>query len=587
MRNISRIVFVLSLLTGLFCGVTASNAEIDSLVDAGEHAEALALGDSLITANEATDTLAVTLMEAALHTNDYEHFDTLYNYFDTNWPESDRKSRAYYLLGIRRAKQKEFPRAFTAFNRAAKEPGVTAQRQKILRKNMEKLLEKFLTFREIDTITADSLVSFMEEPFAFHNALKHAKEKPVAADSLQKEFTEKYPDTDYDTSRITQDRNVDDRKPTSGLKVALLIPRSGQDSTLGASAEEAVRMAAAEHAEKTGKEFKYRIVDTRSNSVATAHAIRELIRNDVDIIIGPLMSNTAVVAASILMEHPDIIMITPTATEGGLAALGENIFQLNITPRVIASRIAEYSVKNLGIDRFIVLSELTEYGRQVSRHFIARAQELGATIEVEEYFSPKSSDHGTQFRKIKQYYARKSLGIDTGAELNYAQKKAVKTYVEDSTVHVPGLFMPSDVSSAVKLAAQVKFYNFNTQILGTNSWDNTALILDGGKYVDNAIFSTDYNARSDQEQWENFASRYSQRFGHAPQRRIVPLFYDAARILLTETKGRTRPADIRRTLGYIDTYSGISGRIDIDGESGANNAVMIRKVSGKIFIRID
>ncbi|ERP31530.1 penicillin-binding protein activator [Chitinivibrio alkaliphilus] len=528
------------------------------------------------------------LLESLLQQEQYAAFDSLTKRFEAEHSDTPEMARVAYLKGIGAAKRTLFTDAFEAFNDAAKRVDPETRRMEILITNVERLLEQYLHPEEVRAISHDDLAPALTETVTFYQAIHTKSVDHAKAQDALREFMRRYEESAYDTSLVIgTEAPPADRAPRSTLSLALLIPRTGSDSILGRHAEQAVELALHSITEETGSDISVTILDNASNSVTTARKMRRLIEDDTDVIIGPLMSDRATLAAAMLMDHPDILLISPTATDGGLAELGENIFQLNITPQVIAERIARYSVEQLSIYDFVVLSELTSYGNIVTEYFIDEVERMGGSILHTEHFSPSASDHREQFHEIKRFFALQELGKDKEDELTSRERTFVEEFVEDSTVNFGGLFMPSSVSNAVKLAAQVPFYKIQTQVLGTNSWDSNNLILDGGDYVRDMIFSTDYSLTEERDRWDRFTASYEEQFGESPQRLVVPLTYDAVHLIFEGMQRGRNVEDVQSHLAYTRGYNGLSGIISVDPESGRNTAVMIKRVGNREFIRID
>ncbi|MGM0462439.1 MAG: ABC transporter substrate-binding protein [Fibrobacterota bacterium] len=537
---------------------------------------------------EESDGVRVLFLESVLQQEEYASFDSLSEDFISAHKDSEYLPRVYYLQGIGLAKRGMYTEAFQAFNDAAALVEEDTRQMEILKENSERLLHRFISYDELRNLDRQDLAQPLRELYDYYYAVHLKSHDLRRAQRALREFMDIYPNTEYDTSRVIGSLAPDpDKRAETDQHIALVLPLTGGDSLLGIHAQQAAEMALNEFSQRTGSNLDIDVIDNNSSSVGTAEAVADLIDADVDIIIGPLMSDPATVAAAMLIDRTDILLITPTATDGGIAALGENVFQLNITPEVIARRIARYAMENLSIREFAVLSELTEYGRLVTEYFVEEVESLGGTILYSDFFPASASDHGENFREMKRYFARQNMDIDTADTLTSRQRDQVESFVEDSTLAIPGLFMPSAVSSAVNLAAQVPFYKIRTQMLGTNSWDNNNLILDGGDYVRDMIFSTDYSLTQDRDRWDDFSQKYKENYAMDPQRQVVPLAYDAVHIVLEGLQRSGGTDAMRRYITNLSAYDGLSGLVTIESRSGRNKAVMIKRVDDREFIRMD
>ena len=108
----------------------------------------------------------------------------------------------------------------------------------------------------------------------------------------------------------------------------------------------------------------------------------------------------------------------------------------------------------------------------------------------------------------------------------------------------------------------------------------------GKKYVNNAIFSTNFEINEQNEKWTSFLSSFKNKYEEKPDRIAAPLSYDAANLILEAMQQEENDAQsITENLFKIQNYQGASGLIsfDIDGE---NSEAAIMKISNKKFIRV-
>jgi ABC-type branched-subunit amino acid transport system substrate-binding protein len=122
-----------------------------------------------------------------------------------------------------------------------------------------------------------------------------------------------------------------------------------------------------------------RLADTRADAATALRRTQQAVDQDSVIgIIGPIMSApAATVAAWLGSNFPKIPMLTPTATDEGIARMGNNIFQVNVSMDYLAESIAEHAMQCLGIREFAVLSPAGDYGNAMSQSFIRAVESRG------------------------------------------------------------------------------------------------------------------------------------------------------------------------------------------------------------------
>lgn len=541
------------------------------------------------------------LLEAYVQQGKFSPFNRIMGKYKKRFPNSSEFGRIYYLEGIAYAKQKKFLRAFEVFNRSYKKSVGEEKRKAILKKNCEKLLTTYLELKEIDKINRDELAPLLKESVDFYRGIRTKATDASKATELLTVFKASYPTSAYDTSLVlhntlfdspeTKEKSVASPQKTHNKTVALMIPIGSplkRDQKMADLARRAVELAFAEYTAKTGDTLTLELVDTKGNGVVTAREIQKIIEKGTSTIIGPIISTNATVAASMLIEHPEIVMVTPTATDEGIAGLGENVFQINITPKAVAEKIATYAVQKMGLKSFASLAPLTEYGNLMTQFFKAKVEELGAVMEVSEYYVPSSNDHRKQFNKIRHHFGVKRLNLpDTVTKLTSSQRASVNRFVDKNELYIDGFFIPAmKADNAVKIAAEVPFHKIKTQLLGSNSWNSNTVILDGGTYVNRAVFATGYSTDQKSADWKTFTANYIAKYSKKPDRMVTPLCYDATRIVINALSKSKSSGDVIREIKTNLTFVGLSGIVTIDGVTGANSGIIVKRVEGKRFKRL-
>lgn len=562
----------------------------DSLMNLKKYEEVVSVTKNYLKDNgksEDSELIVPYLMEASVHLEEYKRFDKLLKNYVKRFPESDKLTRLYYLSGIVNAKKKMSVEAVLDFSVSEAYSNSAEEKMKV-KKNVDLLGRNHLNLTELETLKEENLAPVTRESIRYWTVIKMKNSNTVAADSLSAEFKLQYPATSYDLTLSLSPKRED--QPVTKFQsktLALMAPLSGNNARLGKEALNTVTLALKEHEDATGEKISLVVVDTKGSPVVTATKTAELIDRKVTAIVGPIMSNTATVTAAMLMDHPEIVMITPTATDDGIAALGKNIFQLNLTTKALADKIASYSIQGLGIKEFAILAPISDYGRLMTDYFTTAVLNLGGEVIYSDYFTPSAHDHRAQFEALRQTYADKKFGaVDSGVTLTSIERKERAAFLEDSTIAIGALFMPVMAENAVKLAAEVPFYKIQTQLLGSNGWKNNTLILDGDRYVNGAVFSAGYTPGTGNAAWQKFNTSYETANGQMPGQLVAPLVYDASKLLIKALQNSGSGSEVSRKLWVTAGYQGLSGEISLDNDAGVNSGAVIQKVSGGKFIRL-
>ncbi|MBN1982482.1 MAG: penicillin-binding protein activator, partial [Chitinivibrionales bacterium] len=270
------------------------------------------------------------------------------------------------------------------------------------------------------------------------------------------------------------------------------------------------------------------------------------------------------------------------------AQLGKYIFQLNVTPTMLAARIARYAVENLHIKEYAILAPLSDYGRIFSASFKNEVTKLGGLILDEEYFEEGTNDFKLQFENMRKKLTdlRWEKLAAEGASDKYSSPRYKDNFLADSTIEVGGLFIPATAEDASKIASQVYFHRIRTQLLGSNGWHAASILTDGKRYVENALISTGAEPDEKSELWVQFSKEYKIRFKEPADRVVAPLGFDAANLLFQAIANDDDAQAVGNYLHRVKGYRGVTGTITFENGGGVNTETAILKIGNKNFIQV-
>ncbi len=327
--------------------------------------------------------------------------------------------------------------------------------------------------------------------------------------------------------------------------------------------------------------------------------------SSVKAVLGPVYSNEVSEVAS-LADSNHIPLITPTATQIGLASANSYVFQANPNFRTRARAIAYYAVDSLHIKRIAILSPSDSYGTQIAAYFADALKEMGITPVSTQYFESGTTDLSQQIEQMKNdaaafhepYVDFRKLNRD---ELGILRNYGVSPMVIDSLVKVNGsmdaydLFgkRPLEVADSLGIpidsrtslgefdplrslqavfvpltspkdigivGAQLAYYNVKTQLLGTDDWYDLNQLSSNDSYIDGVVFCSDTYFNTASSAYTAVSDSLSQ-ISDADLDRTVGYGYDAMSLLLdTISSGDTVRASITSALKVI-TYNGIHSAI--------------------------
>jgi len=544
-------------------------------------------------------TLVPLVIEAYVRKGDYAQVRRLIDMYRQKFADSPFLPRLAYIEGVANAREMRPVQALTSFSTALS-LGVSADLLDAAVANADLICGRSLSSEELSNISGRAeLHPVLLEIVRYHEIQKLiASGQAVRAKNSAEEFRETYPRSRYAESvREFLSHFVREQQRKRGpasLQVGLLAPMTGEDADIGKFILQGVKLALDGHNSRGESPIKLIVYDTKGSPVETAKKSKELlVKDQAQLCIGPVLSNTAVVSAAMFSDK-DIVMITPTANEDGISTIGENIFQMNVTLGTMAQRLAKYAVDNMSIRDFAIIAPSNGFGFAMADAFKAELGRRNIQVAYEEYFAEGTHDFSGTLNRLRGALIRRRLE-EILAERGLAGKVTTLSNSDslrysDSTLAVGGLFMPlSDYDDVAKLSSQVVFRRIRTQMLGTGVWSDPRVPSgsEGKRYANNAIVSMGIQPDQTSEAWQAFAAAYKSRYNDDPNR-VAAMGYDAASLMI-KAVGEAGTPDItklKKALAATKEYGGLSGLITFDPVTGANGEAIIMKVTDKGFVRV-
>lgn len=464
--------------------------------------------------------------------------------------------------------------------------------------NLLPLIERGLSLRELQQLISEHPASPLIEDIRYSNAQRELKAKRYrrGIKSLES-YLRGFPRGKYSRAARTLIKRYSEKAEATKI-IGLLAPVSGVYAEYGRSMVEAARLAMKFFGhDDLGIEFV--IKDTKGDAVTATKVAYKLAIEEPLAVIGPLRSESSV-GAAVVLDGENIPLITPTASESGIASLGPNIFQISPAIERLGQAIAAYAINELCITEFAIISPDDAGGMAVSRAFSQTVYRLGGEVISTSYYTTGATDFKQQIRPLRETLLMKTEELLAAGEID--SSIYVKEYVleidsifadtvetvefydtEDWPVNLGGLFLPGYPDELKLLIPQIRYHVIRGRFLGADGWDSENLIREVSRYVGDAVFATDFHAGSDEVNWVEFSNAFSAEFGHQPDK-VAALTFDAVAMVLKGLgEGADSPDKIRAYLNEIEGYQGVSCRITFKGAGRANDEIRIYSVvEGKV-----
>ncbi len=255
------------------------------------------------------------------------------------------------------------------------------------------------------------------------------------------------------------------QQSTPTTKVALLLPLTGQHAALGKAMLHAAQIALFDIA-PTG--FELAPKDTKGTPEGTRAAARAAVKDDVQLILGPVFSDNVRAAKS--ATRGSNINIIAFSTDWGLA--GGNTFIIGFLPFDQVQRITQYAARN-NLNKIGVIAPDTNYGQTVvSAYRAMTAREPLLTSEIM-IFPARISNLSPTIRKFTHYDERTSK-----AEIAKKQGLPHDQNLETMPLPFDAVLMPVGGELAVSISNLLTHYDLDprkVRRLGTGLFDDLAI----------------------------------------------------------------------------------------------------------------
>jgi ABC-type branched-subunit amino acid transport system substrate-binding protein len=496
----------------------------------------------------------------------------------------------WYQKGIADARQKHFSDAFNSFS-SALDGGLSSALESALITSVEQLCAN-MSLDELTPLVSTSAQAKIQEIVRYYEIINLSSAGQYEKAQVQADFFRvNFPRSRFDSSVKNLVVRAKDQEKTS-VQIGILAPLSGDAAEIGKKVVNGAQLAFEMHNAESGQLLKAVICDTKGNMMENARRTQELIDvHKVPVILGPVLSQDAIVSAAMVLGK-NTMMLTPTATEDGIAQLGGNIFQMNVSIATLGRKIASYAMNNLNMKEFAILAPQNEYGLTLVNSFKDELKKKNIDVVAEEYFEEGGNDFSLPFGKLRnkllqRYLEKKSAENGTVFKGKVSRADSIK--YSDSTLSVSGLFIPAEAEDVVMLAPQVAFNRIRTQILGSNGWQSKKVIQDGSTYVQGAMISATVEPDQSSKEWMDFKKTFKTRFNYEPDK-IAALGYDAANLVINAVResGSDSSEKIAAALSKVHEYQGLSGVVSFDqaNSGGSNIESTIMKLTPNGFVRV-
>ena len=390
----------------------------------------------------------------------------------------------------------------------------------------------------------------------------------------------------------------------------MVLPLSGSFAAYGEETLLGILLAAGIFdAAASGAQSQVRVVvrDSGGTASGAARGVRALADvSGLVAIIGPLLAEEAESAAA-AAEDEGVPLIALTRREE-VARGRPHVLRLGSSPPIEAELLADYALRELGIERFAILYPRDSYGLALRAAFWDAVEAGGGSVVGVAAYEPEATDFAGPIRRIIGYEFLSAGEGDALAErkklLKRAQRlppeRAAELREEAAKITGPGgkplppfvdfdaLFIPDSHENAALIAPHLAFHEVRgVRLLGPSAWNHPDLVTIGGKHVDGAIFTGDFYPESSYPFVSEFVRRFRETFEAEPSFLAAQGFDAASLLLLQLAGGRQTREEVAGGLLATRAYPGVSGVTSVRRDGNAAKRPYLLGVNRGRIVSID
>ena len=372
-----------------------------------------------------------------------------------------------------------------------------------------------------------------------------------------------------------------------------LLPLSGPYAPFGERALHGILLAAGSFEGGAGSDVRVLVRDSGGDPERAAAAVHELAEAGVVAIVGPIMSSVCEAAAE-EAESLGLPLLALTARES-IARDRDWVFRMRTSPAEEAEVVVDQALAQ-GDRRFAILYPNHAAGLGFRSLFWDAVEARGGEIVGVASYDPEATDFGESIRRLVGYtllddeeralLRRRDRMLKRARRLPDGEARSLRAAARSlkrkdggpipPIVDFDALYIPDSHENVVLIVPQLAFHEATgARLLGTGAWLHEDLVRLGGRYLEGALFPSDVHAGSELEPLRDFAQRYQNIFGEAPEG-FAAQSYDAAHLLIAQlARGDDDRRSLRGALLDARVHAGVSGVVSLGPDGRARKRPLL------------
>jgi len=207
-------------------------------------------------------------------------------------------------------------------------------------------------------------------------------------------------DDSYEITRTEQEA-IQTSEGIDIVKIGILLPLSGKNKKVGKTLLESAQMAIFDSKQDNLVLMPF---DTKGTAFGAMEAIKQAVREDVNVVLGPLFTSSTKAVAEIAQANG--IRVLSFSNNQGLLDTG--VYLMGFSPEQEIERIVSYAIDEGKMD-FVALVPNNSYGASISKILKETASNKDGRVIRVEYYSPSGRNLAKNIkRKLQNYWRQKA-----------------------------------------------------------------------------------------------------------------------------------------------------------------------------------
>ncbi|APW65413.1 hypothetical protein LPB137_05905 [Poseidonibacter parvus] len=338
------------------------------------------------------------------------------------------------------------------------------------------------------------------------------------------------------------------------IKIGFVAGLSGKYSALGTSIRDGFTLAF-EEIDYMINNQKVEIIqkDDKQDENEAKKAIEYFLQNDIKLIVGNTTSSMSKVSYQIIDKQTDTLLISPTASSNYFNKKDDNFLRIQVENSDKKFKgLIEYVKKNKNIV-FIYDSKNQDYSSDYEKFFKKELQLKWQNSFVEKF------DINEPYKNIVENLKIKKIDLI--------------------------VVIANSIDSA-NIIQYLKVNDIKGQILASGWAKTKDFISNGGRAVEDVLFSTEYDENSKDIDFLKFRNLFMKTYNKEPSA-IETQGYELGKILINKLSKSSDISTLKQRILKQEIYKGLQGNITFDKYGDVTREYFMMKVKNAKYVRIE